>query len=134
MKLHFFVWPCREDDVSYGSGAMDLTFMQHKKVLAPAFEELNKRLVLGVSLVKYCYRIAYKKTWKYIKWLQICPCQVYITDTCASKTHPHSYAIGIFRSKACFLLFAFFKIHNFFKNWHASLTGYLAVLSICHIL
>ena len=79
---------------SYGSGAMNLKsfgnvryryncFQKSEKNLpriyaalknfGPAFEELNKRSVLSVTLVKYCYKITCKKTWKYSKRVQICP-------------------------------------------------------------
>ena len=56
------------------------------KNFGPVFEELNKRSVLGVALVKYCFKIKYKKTWKYSKRVQTCPYHVYIIDTCAAKT------------------------------------------------
>ena len=45
---------------------------------------------LGVALVKYCYKITYKKTWKYSKRVQISPYHVYSIDTCAAKVHPHA--------------------------------------------
>ena len=68
-----------------------LKHVHHSDLFIALFDLNSLSLAwLGVALVKYCYKITYKKTWKSSKRIQICPCHVYIIDTCAAKTHPHS--------------------------------------------
>ena len=68
-----------------------LKHVHHSDLFIALFDLNSLSLAwLGVALVKYCYKITYKKTWKHSKRVQISPYHVYIIDTCAAKIHPHS--------------------------------------------
>ena len=68
-----------------------LKHVHHSDLFIALFDLNSLSLAwLGAALVKYCYKITYKKTWKHSKRVQISPYHVYIIDTCAAKIHPHS--------------------------------------------